>query len=74
MGLWPLPTSRRRPGVDSALKQILLPQLCVPRRVKGPADALGLAWSWTPACRLWRPLPSKRNTIKRMRAGKGIHS
>lgn len=35
MRLGQLPTSRRRPGVEFALKKILLPQLCVQRRVEG---------------------------------------
>lgn len=75
MSLRPRLTSRRRPGVESALNKILA-QLRVPRWVKGPvpADALGLAGSWQPVRRLWRPLPSERNTIKRVRAGKGIDS
>lgn len=75
VSLRPRLTSRRRPGVESALNKILA-QLRVPRWVKGlvPVGALGLARSWQPVHRLWRPLPSERNTIKRVRAGKAIDS
>lgn len=61
VSLRPRLTSRRRPGVESALNKILA-QLRVPRWVKGPvpADALGLAGSWQPVRRLWRPLSELR--------------
>lgn len=68
--LRPPPASRRRPGVESSRSSVSR----VGAQGPVPADALRWAWSRPPARRLWRPLPSKRNTMKRVRAGNGIGS